>query len=95
LHEQDKYLIAIDLEALGIDKSIINELYNKIGIRKIVNAYLRDKEQLFFILLDIEGMTSDIVEKLVFSIGIILEEFGYTEGEGESENGTIRIPCHV
>jgi hypothetical protein len=93
--EQRDYCALMSLGIEEITEEIAKDICSIIGLHSLVKNFLEDKHNLLFRLLDIEGITSDIAEKIIFSIGISLDELGHINEERNDESGTIEIPCYL
>jgi hypothetical protein len=79
----------------GLTENISRCICNHYTLNSLADSYIEDKYMLLFNLMDIEGVTEELAEKILYFIGMNLVELGDTNFEGLGNIGTSRILSYV
>jgi hypothetical protein len=89
------YQELLSYEIRGLTESISERICSHYTLNSLADSFIADKYKLLFDLMDIEGVTEGLAEKILYFIGMNLVELGDTNFEELSDSGTTRLLSYV
>jgi hypothetical protein len=82
-------------EIRGLTENISRRICNHYTLNNLADSYIEDKYMLLFNLMDIEGVTEELAEKILYFIGMNLVELGDTKNVGFNDSCVTGILSYV
>jgi hypothetical protein len=89
------YQELISYEIRGLTESISKRICSHYTLNNLADSFIEDKYKLLFDLMDIEGVTEELAEKILYFIGMNLVELGDTNFEELDDSGTTKLLSYV